>query len=251
MPLWRDADSFTEADLRLLTRPTTAELCSFLQGLPHRDGFALACTQAKYSDWNHFYYAHRDSDSVHCRFSIRIGRHSRTTPNPNAYVTSFGLEHSHVLDALAFERGIIDQDTIPLLRSMSETGSTSEQLGMWLRKTKGICLSSQQVKNFVYGHDMDLSRTAETEELKECMRGIGGLCLCGRMTGTVSRSTRLSPIHEAGDPELGRLWRFGTTMSGMERNSIDRGLARLCSIQITCFSGISVRPDVPTGSGNS
>jgi hypothetical protein len=175
MPLWRDADSFTEAGLSLLTRPTTAELCSFLRGLAHRDGFPLACKRAKDSDWNHFYCRHIDSDTVRCRISIRIGRHTRTTANPNAHVTSFSLERSSVLDALAFEHRPIDQDTVSLLRSMSEIGSTPGQLGMWLRKTKGISLSAQQVRNLVYGHDMALSRTAETEELKECMRGIGGL----------------------------------------------------------------------------
>jgi hypothetical protein len=121
-----------------------------------------------------------DSDRIHCRFSIRIGRHSRTTPNPNTCVTSFSLENSHVLDALAFEHGPVDQDTASFLRSMSETGSTPGQLGMWLRKTKGISLSTQQVRNLAYGHDMNLSRTAETEELKECMRGIGGLCFVRR-----------------------------------------------------------------------
>jgi hypothetical protein len=128
MPLCSDADSLDKADLQLLARPATEGLRSFLHALAQRDGFALVCIQAKYSDWNDFYYTHMDSDRVHCRFSIRIGRHSRTTPNPNAYITRFTLKHSQVLDALAVQHGLIDQDTVSLLRSISETGRTRVHL---------------------------------------------------------------------------------------------------------------------------
>jgi hypothetical protein len=59
---------------------------------------------------------------------------------------------------------------------MPEIKGTPGQLGMRLRKNRGISLSVPQLRSLVYDHDPSLSRDAETQELEAYMQAIASQC---------------------------------------------------------------------------
>jgi hypothetical protein len=96
------------------------------------------------------------------------------TQESTAHVTSFNTEHSHQLNPFVFAHRFLDLATKSTILAMSQTGCPPGRIAIWIRKHKGITLSTQQVRNLVYFRDAERNQHIETVELENYMSSING-----------------------------------------------------------------------------
>lgn len=171
---------FAEDQLDVLTRPSPEVLCLYLQNEANRLGFALRCKQKKNRDWNKLVCSHRDSEDdgtpKKCTFYVCISLIDRSAPSARAHVTGRYLIHSHAIDPILFAHRFLNEDIKFIMRAISDNGVPPGQIAIWLRRNKGISLSTQQVRNLVYGHGSAQYHNSESVELEEYMKSIDGIC---------------------------------------------------------------------------
>jgi hypothetical protein len=168
---------FTEAYLTNLTASDMYQLCSTLQEAANKEGFELSCVDSKTRRWNQLYCtqfgaADEDGRKRSCPFSISI---SLSETNRGAHVTKYRLEHCHELNPLLFAHRFLDTATKSILMALAEMRCTPGQLAIWLRKNKGVSLSTKQVRALVHSRDPSVGRLTETVELQRYMNTIQGL----------------------------------------------------------------------------
>lgn len=172
---------FTESSFKDFHFPTQQELIDALQYHANSEGFKLSVRKrdrekAKLLCYLHCQYGKKQELNTDCQFFINIRRHQLINAPEYWAVATFNLTHNHTIDPFLFVHKTLSESTKELITTMMNNGVDNMRIAKIISEIDGTFLSSNQI-TILSKEKKKIKknvRIAESEELREYMKSIGG-----------------------------------------------------------------------------
>ena len=164
---------FTYENLHDLKFNNGEEFVNCLQKNAYAQGFKLSCKHSKdsaYISIKCYQYNSKNPAYENCPFRLNLQAHSYKQPNQQYEITdSMCLQHSHPCDKFLFCHLILNEETIAIIKTLSECNIDNIKIAEYIEKTKGVYMTTAQIR-YILNQEKQKEIVSETDELDAKMK---------------------------------------------------------------------------------